>query len=393
MMLLFHLMDFVFGYHVIECEAKNAEKLLNIFMRYRMIYRDFRKCGDKVFFSILSKDEKSFRTLCQREGIVILSAHSKGLFHIIKKYKRRAGLLLGLAFIAFFIWFSGLFVWRIYVVGNTSVSSGYVVELLGANGLDVGSYIPSLELDKIRESTLIASDKLSWMALNVKGTSIEVVVREIEEGKQRDNTPRNLVAECDGVIELLEVHKGKATVNVGDAVRAGELLVSGIVSDEKTSAKYVHAEAKVFARTNKRIHIEIPLEYEAKSYTGEIKREKRLKFFDKSINLFVNSGNLYENYDKIEREECLTFFGRFSVPVSILTSEFSEYTYSTKTRTETEAVKLAFAELSLKTEEVLADAELVKRSVAAHFEDEAFIIDCDMVLTQNIVKEAKFETE
>ena len=390
-MFLLRLLNYIFGYHIFECNARDTEKCLNLFMRYRIIYWDLERREQMTRFSVLSKDARAVFSLCERSEIELCLVRICGMFHTVKKYKKRIGVFFGLAVIAFAVWFSGLFVWKIDVVGNDSVSSSYVTELLLENGLGVGSYIPALELDMIRERALISSDKLSWMALNVKGTGIEVVVREIEEGKRTDTTPANLVAERDGVIELLEVHKGRSTVNVGDAVRAGELLVSGILSDEKTGTRYVHASGKVFARTTKNIRIEIPFEYEEKTYTGEQKTKKTLKFFNKTVNLFSNCRNLYENYDKIEREVPLSFFGRFTVPVSLLVSEFSEYTYSTKNRTETEAVKLAYATLALRMEEALSDAELVKKTLSARFEGGAYVVECELVLVENIAKEASFE--
>ncbi len=392
-MFLLRLLNYLFGYHILACHADDTEKLLNLFMRYRIISWDLEKGAERTCFCILSKDKKGLSSLCERDGIELFFIEKRGLFHVLKRYKRRFGILAGVAFIAIFVWFSGLFVWRMEVVGNERESYSSVVSLLDSAGLGIGSYIPKLELDSIRERALMSSDELSWMALNLRGTTVEVVVREIEAGESTDNTPANLVAAHDGVIEQLEVHKGYSTVNVGDAVRKGEMLASGILSDEKTGTRYVHANGKVFARTNRVIHIEIPLEYEAKSYTGEKKTKKSLNFFNKSINLFSNCGNLCENYDKIEREVPLSFFGRFTVPVSLTTCEFLEYTVCTQSRTETEAVKLAYATLALCIEEVTSDAQLIKKTLSANFCGEAYVIECELVLIENIAVESSFDIE
>ncbi len=386
-------LTFIFGYHIFECDASNTEKLLNIFMRYRIIYWGLQKNEEKCVFRVLSKDAENLISLCGAERIELRLLLVRGLFHILGRYKKRAGLFVGAIVFAATVYISGLFVWEINITGKTSVPRREITELLAAHGLEVGSYIPSLDLDAIKNRALIDSDTLSWMAVNINGTSVNIVVREIEGESEETakKSPANLVAICDGQIEMLEVYEGQPTVNVGDAVRAGELLVSGIVGTDITDPRYLHAQGKIWARTTKTVRVEIPLEYEKKVYTGEVKRQKTIKFFAKNINLFINSGNLSENYDKIEREDPLTFFGRFTVPVSILTEEYREYTYQTFNRTETEAVKLAYAELSLAVNDALRGAELLKKTVTAGFSDQSYVIECELYCIEDIATVAEFE--
>lgn len=392
-MILMRMLNFIFGYHIFECDMSDTEKLINMFMHYRIIYWDLKKCEDRTRFCILSKDAKMLSSLCASNGVCLYLADVRGLFHMLKRYKRRFGFIVGVLFIAVSVWWAGCFVWRIDVVGNESVSSREVIALLESFGLRVGSYIPSLDLDVIKNRALIESNELSWMAVNINGTSVNVIVREIENVENNEKSPANLVASCDGVIEMLEVHKGQPTVNVGDTVRNGDLLVSGIIANENAPTRYVNASGKIYARTTKHIRIEVPLEYEGKVYTGKIKKEKIIKFFGKSINLFTNTGNLSENYDKIEKEEQLSFFGRFSVPVSMVTRDFSEYTMCTLKRTELEAVKLAHAQLLLRIDDALSNAELLKKAVSARFEKEVYVIDCELCCVENIAIEAEFGIE
>lgn len=392
-MLLMRLLNFVFGYRIFECDIRDTEKLIDLFMRCGIIYWDLKQSGDRTRFFVRSRDAAALSSLCASHGIGLYLIGERGLLHILKKYKRRAGVFAGLLFIALSVWWAGRFVWKIEVTGNEKVSAREIIALLDSHGLRVGSYMPALDLDVIKDSALIDSDTLSWMALNVDGTSVGVVVREIEAGGSTDDSPSNLVAASDGVIEMLEVYRGQPTVSVGTAVRRGELLVSGIIANEKTPARYVHASGKIYARTTKLIRVEVPLEYEGKVYTGKLKRERTINFFDKSINLFSNSGNLTGNYDKIEKEEPITFFGRFSVPVSVVTREFSEYTVCTLERDELEAVRLAYAELALRTEDALSEAELVKKTVSAGFKEGAYVIECELGCIENIAAEADFETE
>jgi similar to stage IV sporulation protein len=64
------------------------------------------------------------------------------------------------------------------------------------------------------------------------------------------DTPCNIVASRDGIIQEMVVLEGQAVVKVGDTVKKGQLLVSGLFEDSDTlTSRFVHAMAQVKART------------------------------------------------------------------------------------------------------------------------------------------------
>ena len=64
------------------------------------------------------------------------------------------------------------------------------------------------------------------------------------------STPCNIVASKDGIIHQPIVMEGELVVEVGDTVRKGQLLVSGIIEHQDTQiVRYVHARANIWART------------------------------------------------------------------------------------------------------------------------------------------------
>ena len=62
-------------------------------------------------------------------------------------------------------------------------------------------------------------------------------------------------------------------------------------------------------------------------------------------------------------------------------------------RTEVEAVRLAHHELSLALEGALAGSELLKKSVTASFSEDAYVIDCELYVIEDIAVAAEFEAE
>lgn len=395
-MAIMRILNFIFGYRIFVCPVKYAEDILNVFMKYRIIYWNMEKSEENISFRILSKDNKNVVALFLRAGIEICRNEAHGIPHILYRYRKRFGLMAGAAIFAVLVYVSGEYIWEINITGNYNVSEAEIKSELAKYGLAEGARKKGLDSDYIEHSLLIGTEKISWIKINFFGTSANVTVREIENPqakKAKSSNPSNLVSTCDGQIERITVYEGQPVVNIGDSVLEGDLLVSGIIESKNAEARYTKASGEIFAKTVKQIHIEIPLEYEKKVYTGEVKKQKTLNFFAKSINLFINGGNFDSEYDKIEKEEYLTIFNLITLPVSIGTNEYREYRYETAKRSETEAVKLAYYELLLETQDLLRSAELLKKTVKADFRDEAYVIDCELYCIENIAKEIEIETE
>jgi similar to stage IV sporulation protein len=121
----------------------------------------------------------------------------------------------------------------------------------------------------------------------------------------------------------MEVYEGAAVVKPGDTVHKGQLLVSGIVDSKTVGARFVHASAKVLGRTWRNIDIIEPLYEVKRTPTGNSIAQNRLKIGNITINLYLNSGNPYENYDKMDKIKDLKIFGA-QLPFTMSTTTYSE---------------------------------------------------------------------
>ena len=75
------------------------------------------------------------------------------------------------------------------------------------------------------------SGEISWAALNVKGTTVTLNVRETAlPSDKSDELPPMMVAKKSGVVRSVELYSGKSAVKVGSVVKEGDLLISGFIS-------------------------------------------------------------------------------------------------------------------------------------------------------------------
>lgn len=128
----------------------------------------------------------------------------------------------------------------------------------------------------------------------------------------------------DGVIVSMSVLGGQSLCQVGQAVRAGELLVTGCV-DLETHTQYTHADAEIYAMTQRTLTAVYPQTATQKAYTGQVIRRYSLVIGRKRINLSGNSGISEVSCDKMTERKTLTLPGGFSLPVTLVVETYRPY--------------------------------------------------------------------
>ena len=381
------------GYAEVFAEGERALDLINLCMRYHLPYGEARRATGGVVFLFRLGRLKALKALCERERIDITVKNTGGLPVWLYERRHRYGLMAGVISALFLVIFMQNFIWRIDVVGNKSITTEQILDMLDDYGLFEGSYIPSLNTDKIQNRVLIDSDKISWISVNINGNTASVEVREIS-GEQQDvdsDAPANLVASKSGQIVQVQVLAGNVIVAGGDFVQEGELLVSGIFDSKTEGYRVTRAEGKIYAQTSEEFYIKIPYEYEKKVYTGDEYCDEYINFFNFSIKISKNSGKMYTLYDKISIVDSYSFLDGGRLPMSKTTHKYLEYETQTATRTETEAEELAYFELSQRIGELSEDAILVRKVIMPEIHDDFFALRCVIVCIEDIAETVEFD--
>lgn len=384
---------FLLGSATVFVDYENVTGLLNLCMLYCIPYTDFSSSADGVRLRLRLSALKKLKREADARGILYTVEASRGVPVILGRYKHRYGILAGVLVAITLVALSRLFVWDIDVTGNESITSAQVKELLAGYGFEVGTYIPSINTDKIENRLLIDSDKISWISINLIGNVAEVQIREYAEADVNENTdkPANLVAAKAGLVREVRIQRGNVVVGAGKYVEKGELLVSGLFDSNILGFRYTRAAGKVYAETVSEYYIEIPYEYDGIVYTGVEYCDKYLNFFDFSINISKNSRKDDALYDKIDIVENYSLPDGTLTPFELRTVKYSEYENKTLRRTEREAEELAYFELSQRLSEFAEDSVMLKKTVASRVGDKSFSLRCVVVALEDIASVSEFE--
>ncbi|MCI8497559.1 MAG: sporulation protein YqfD, partial [Clostridiales bacterium] len=190
------------------------------------------RCGqNRVTACTLARRYKKMRALAKKSGVRLKSGRRRGLPFILHRYRKRVGLLAGIVLFIGILYTLSLFVWTVEITGNTSVDEQTIRDTLSSLGLRPGVLSSSVSPDELKRDALLELPELSWLTINLKGSSVIVEVRErvVPPIVVPEDRPCNIVADIPGQIVTLEVYAGKAEVQKGDAVTQGQLLVSGTI--------------------------------------------------------------------------------------------------------------------------------------------------------------------
>ena len=311
-----------------EISGPEPEKLLNA-----CLAEDLRlirpESADRwiLRLGVYEGDLPRLEGLAERCGCELRILSRSGGSRTRKLLCRRLGLLLTAALLTALLFVSSLFVWEIRPVGADALSRGELLRALEDCGLHSGCFWPSLDADALRDRMLLREPRLAWLAVNIRGSVAEVRLLQRAEKPELVSEERaaDLRAARAGLVRSISARSGQVTVRPGQAVTAGELLVSGTVDSITAAPRQMRAQGEVWADTWYELTALCPLP-QGKEY-ADLRSQSRiaLKIGGKRINFYQNGGKTIDGCDKIVHEYILGIKGLFRLPLSIVREELRPY--------------------------------------------------------------------
>lgn len=271
-MFFYVLWNYLIGYVVIRVEGLSLEKFINL-----TVSRGIHLWGiDRQNYTTLTA-KISIKGFRQLHGIShkircrIRIVDKRGLPFILFRYRHRKMLAAGLILFLFIIYGLSSFVWTVEVEGAEEINPQKVLSELESLGVQAGVLKSDIDSLWIENQLIIRIPELSWASLEIRGSKAVLRVREsvLPPVLIDRDTPCNVVAAKDGIIDKMIVLDGQAVVSEGQTVKKGQLLISGIIEHPNTiGVRYVHSMGKIIARTWYEETVELSLKEPFRQRTG-----------------------------------------------------------------------------------------------------------------------------
>jgi similar to stage IV sporulation protein len=380
------LYRFLCGYLYLRVKAKNPEKLLNLCAAKGISIWRVSVKKDTLYFKIGIHSFKKLRVYKRRIPCKIHITKKVGLPFFVLKNKKRYGMPVGIALFIAIIYFMSGSVWNICISGNKNVKSSDIMSSLNEIGIYEGAFIKNIDPEEKRNELLLKQSGLSWAAINIEGSKITVDVSETKQSEKNDNSPSNLIANAEGIIKKIEAKNGVIKAKVGDAVRKGQLLVSGIREFEDGSEQFVRSKGNVFAEVEYSFETVQPLKVTEFIKTGEVLERKVLNFFGLKIPLFI--GGVEGPFITSLKTEKISS-GEAYLPIKIISKKFYKTKETTYRLNEQQAKQRAEKAAEEKAKTLTNNGEIIAKNHQVIVEKEAVIIKTQIKCLKDIAFEEK----
>ncbi len=306
---------------IIQITCADKEGLLSALTHKKIRLFDIRNIDDLTFqVTVHNTDIVNIHKIAEKYGASVKICRKIGIVWPLMTILNRPVLV---AFFLIMIIFSSFISSRILfitVVGNKDVSEKRILEAAESCGLQFGAIRRDVRSEVIKNSLLEKVPQLKWVGVNTKGCVATISVREKTEVETERSGGRevcSIIAMRDGIIQQCTVYQGNALCTVGQAVKAGQILVSGYTGSDKI-VKATRADAEIRAITHRKLSIYSPKPAALRGELLKIKSNYALKIGKNTIKINKDSGNLGAICAKIYSEKYLHLPGGFYLPIAIV---------------------------------------------------------------------------
>lgn len=290
---------------------------------YDVMYADsLTVCG-----KLSLRDCDAVDKLLRRRGDKMEILERQGMYWSFRKLLSRPVLVGFLLLVLLLALFLPTRVFFINIEGNTTIPTNLILEKAQECGIRFGASRRAVRSEKMKNALISAIPELQWAGVNTSGCVATISVREkslSEEETTKQHCVSSIVASRDGVIYSCTVVRGNLLCRAGQAVTAGQTLVSGY-TDCGITIQATQAEAEIVARTLRDLEVITPSDAVFRGAETARQTKYSLRIGKKLINFYQDSGISDTTCVKMYEEDYWTLPGGFQLPVAWVTEQYIYY--------------------------------------------------------------------
>lgn len=274
----------------------------------------------KCAFRIHRRDYSKLALICKKRGDRLEILGRIGVFWSAKRLASRPVLLTGILLLLALTLVIPTRVLFIQVEGCASVPRRQILAAAEELGLSFGASRRRIRSEQIKNGLLSRIPELKWAGVNTKGCVAVISVRErtvTQEEQEEDSRVGHVVAVRDGIIESVTVTQGSGLCQTGQAVKKGQVLISGYTDCGRILQASL-AKGEVYARTSRELSAATPLHWLFRGEEESSGWNLSVIIGKKRINLWKGSGIWDSTCGRISKEIPLTLPGGFRLPVTLV---------------------------------------------------------------------------
>ena len=383
------IINFCKGIICVRLTGPRCELLINALHRNKIKFYKVRYIDESnILLNIYEKDFEYLQSLCKRYFIEIRTESMFSIKVFGRYYKKRWGTILGVLSGLVLLFVINCFIWDVSVIGcDKRTTEQEILRQFEELGFGVGSFRFGWNFTDLENKFMMVNKDVIWVSVNMRFTTVEIELQErsVKTEEIFDlSKPCDIFAARDGQIVSMMVTSGVPLVSEGDAVFAGEKLVSREYLDKYGNTIIVHSIATIQAKTKRVITVEQPLKKKIHIPTGKNKTFFTLSLFNFKIPLYFKENISYNSYDYTEQQHRFKLGKSFAFPLSIHQKKYTEVTVETQSVSKEQVKTFAFAQLERLEKEQLYETEILNRTVKEEMTEEKLVLTAEYDCLEDI---------
>ena len=379
---------FLFGEVTVKVTGKGIERLLNGLTRNGIHIWNVRRHGtDTITFKMKVTDAMEIRHLARKSDCRISFLRRNGVPFLFKRMLKNSGFLLGAGIFLVIVFLLSNVIWGIEVKGAKPATEYQIRQELDKMGVKIGKLQFFVDNEEGIQRRLTDNVRaLTWVGVELKGTTYHLQVVEKNEPKQPEKLPpRNLIAKKKAIIVRMDIDDGQKKVDVHDLVEPGQLLVSGQIGQAGKETKLVAAKGDVWGEIWYTSHVELPMKTKFSVYSGKEKRKYSLLMGSLEVPVWGFGHHEFNEY-KTERNIHKLHFLKWELPIAFVEKTIRESETAIRSYSDKEAEESALEEARNEIKTKVDDDAIIKDEKILHkdIKNGKVILDIHFKIIENI---------
>ena len=340
--------------------------------------------GDTFTCTIRWHDRKRAEALAEMHHVTLTQKETPSLPEFLHRYRMRWGIPLGILLGAGLLLYTSNVIMVIEVQGNEAVTDTEILTVLETCNVERGAFVGAVDFYRSELALRSSFDEFAWVGIRHTGNRIVVEVMETAPKPEMlaERNPCHIIASKTAQITSVSIHCGQLMKLVGEAVKEGEVLVSGIQADEYGHMTFRHAMGEITGVYEEEQTFFCAARQQERTRTGNVTEQRRLDLFSLKIPLSHEVPS-YTDYNLKTEITPLTLFGA-DLPIRLERDLFMEYAVTERMLTQ-EEMRTDLQEQQKRYEEnFLSDCKIIQRNTKYTEKETAMVLTVSYVLEGEI---------
>ncbi len=224
---------------VYSIKGLNLDRFINKVKNKGITLYDIKKLNNKrLIVTVSYNDSQKFFAIAKEMCYNIKKVKEKGVLLPLVLAVRSIGVVIGCCLFIAITYFLSDFIYDISFLGTGSAYKREVAEYLNSKGIKRFSRFSSIDTQKLEDDILATCKNLSFVSVERQGNRLKIdMALSTEQVDRLDGNVYALYSTVTGTVEQINVYRGTPTVEVGDFITEGQLLVDGYMIIKEQTIK------------------------------------------------------------------------------------------------------------------------------------------------------------